>query len=173
MRKFLNNVLYSVIANGISFLVSIVTTLLIPKFVGIEIYSYYQLYIFYITYVAVFNLGLNDGIYLKIGGKDYDKLNKRLYSTQFWYLFIFEIIIYTLLYLCNNYVSEVGNSTVISFVCIAAMIINPRYVLTYILMGTGRTKEYSFVTVLEKVFTIILILIAIKIGWISLNVILL
>lgn len=46
MRKFLNNVLYSVIANGISFLVSIVTTLLIPKFVGIEIYSYYQLYIF-------------------------------------------------------------------------------------------------------------------------------
>ncbi|MFR4520791.1 MAG: hypothetical protein ACLT40_12635, partial [Fusobacterium sp.] len=68
MRKFLNNVLYSVIANGISFLVSIVTTLLIPKFVGIEIYSYYQLYIFYITYVAVFNLGLNDGIYLKIGG---------------------------------------------------------------------------------------------------------
>ena len=75
---FIKKVLYVVGANAISLIVSLLTTLVLPKFFGdaVEQYGYYQIYIFYVGYIGFFHLGLCDGIYLRDAGKRYESLDK-------------------------------------------------------------------------------------------------
>ena len=49
------------------------------KLIGVEKYGYWQLYLFYTSYVGFFQLGWNDGIYLRYGGEDYNNLDKGLF----------------------------------------------------------------------------------------------
>ena len=96
--------------------------LVIPKLVGVETYGYYQLYIFYTSYVGVLYFGWCDGIYLRLGGKYYKDLDKPLYSTQFRLLGLMEIIIYLCIFLgLLVFVKDINKHFVIGAVCIAAV----------------------------------------------------
>ena len=61
------NIIYAIGAQALSMLLSILMALFLPKVLGIREYSYWQLFIFYISYAGFFHLGLNDGVYLKQG----------------------------------------------------------------------------------------------------------
>lgn len=75
-RKLLNDLLTAFGAQGVSFACSVVMTLLVPKILGIEEFGYWQLFVFYTSYVSFFQLGLNDGIYLQHGGEGRDEDRK-------------------------------------------------------------------------------------------------
>lgn len=47
---------------------SLITSLLIPKYMGTETYGYWQIYYFYLNYINFITLGYNDGIVLRYGG---------------------------------------------------------------------------------------------------------
>ena len=80
------NLSYTVLANGTNTLVSMVLVLFVPKVLGVTEYAYWQLYLFYASYVGFFHLGWADGVYLKFGGKEYESLDKQYFNTQFWLL---------------------------------------------------------------------------------------
>lgn len=82
-NKLINNIIYAFFAQGVSLLLSVVMSLIVPKVLGVEQFGYWQLFIFYAGYVGFFHFGLNDGIYLKLGGSDYDNLDYNLLGTQF------------------------------------------------------------------------------------------
>lgn len=69
------NLAYAVIAQGIGLLSSILTSLVLPKFLGVEDYAYWQLFLLYSSYSGFALLGLNDGIYLRLGGKRYSEID--------------------------------------------------------------------------------------------------
>ena len=69
------NLAYAVVAQGIGLLSSILTSLVLPKFLGVEDYAYWQLFLLYSSYSGFALLGLNDGIYLRLGGKRYSEVN--------------------------------------------------------------------------------------------------
>ncbi len=93
IKNVFQNVSYSVLANGINTLVSMVLVFIVPKALGVREYSYWQLYTFYVTYTGFFHFGWADGIYLKFGGKKYEELDKTYFNRQFWLLTFFEILI--------------------------------------------------------------------------------
>ncbi len=66
---------YAVVAQGIGLLSSILTSLVLPKFLGVEDYAYWQLFLLYSSYSGFALLGLNDGIYLRLGGKRYSEVD--------------------------------------------------------------------------------------------------
>ena len=57
---FLKNIIMAFSAQGLSLIISIMMSLVMPYFLGVVDYSYWQLYIFYIGYVGFFHFGLND-----------------------------------------------------------------------------------------------------------------
>ena len=57
-------------------------SLVIPKLLGKEQYSYWQLFLFYSSYVGFLAFGFNDGLYLKHGGENYDDLNHKFIGSQ-------------------------------------------------------------------------------------------
>lgn len=66
---FIKNILYAFLAQGIALFLSVLMSLIVPKILGVEQYSYWQLFIFYTGYVGFFHFGLNDGVYLRLGGQ--------------------------------------------------------------------------------------------------------
>ena len=65
---FIKNFSYTLSSNLLSLVISTLVVLIIPKLIGVEEYGYWQLYIFYTSYIGFLHFGWNDGIYLRYGG---------------------------------------------------------------------------------------------------------
>ena len=70
------NLAYAATAQGMGFVSSIVMSLVIPKVLGLENYAYWQMFTLYSSYTGFAALGVNDGIYLRLGGMRYGELDK-------------------------------------------------------------------------------------------------
>ena len=100
--KLISNFTYSLTSNLVSMIISSLMILIVPKLIGIKEYGYWQLYLFYSSYVGFLHFGWNDGIYLRYGGKEYDELDKKLFFSQFYMLFISQLIIAVMVYISLN-----------------------------------------------------------------------
>ena len=61
---------------------NILMSLIFPKLLTIEDFGYWQLFLFYSSYVGFFHFGINDGIYLRYGGKNLETINKDILNSQ-------------------------------------------------------------------------------------------
>ena len=63
---FISNIFNSMTVNASRIIITFVLTLVLPKFLGEADYSYWQLYLFYFTYLAYTSLGWCEGTYLNV-----------------------------------------------------------------------------------------------------------
>lgn len=163
--KFFANFSYTFIANIFQMVVSAIVTLVLPRYYNVEVYSYWQLYLLYYSYIGIFHLGWSDGIYLRYAGKRYEELDKRLFSSQFWYLVIMYLFlsmgIYTLI---AAFFSIQFNLQILIYVFIAGLFVVPRTTLFYILQGTNRISDFAKMNILEKLAFVSLLLIFFFLG---------
>lgn len=147
-KKFLSKIFYSIRANFLEMIVSVVVTLLVPKFLGNEIeqYGYFQVYLFYVAYVGFFHFGWCDGILLREGGKRYEELNKELCASQFYLIIILEIILALIASLVAVCLFGDEYRFVYTMVALNAIIYTPRRLLQYYLQSTSKIKEYAQIT---------------------------
>ena len=165
MTNFVKNFSYSLSSNIINMLVSVLVVLIVPRILGVEQYGYYQLYIFYSSYIGLFHFGWTDGIYLRYGGKDYNELDKKLFVSQFWMLLFLEVVvglIITLLALV--FIKDVSKLLVLISVCVAGIITLPKGHLLLTLLSTNRIKDYAKIIILEKIFFLLLVILFISFG---------
>jgi O-antigen/teichoic acid export membrane protein len=152
-NEFIKKIMYSIGANLLSLVVSLLTTLLVPKFFGVEIeqYGYLQIYLFYASYIGFFHLGLCDGIYLRDAGKKYESLDKNLYSSQFWILTTFSGIILAIISIVGFFIAKNADYRFILYMIGAnVLIFLPRTMLQYYLQTTNRIKEYASITTVGR-----------------------
>lgn len=168
-NTFLQNISLTFFSNIISLLVSLIGTFFIPKYTNVTVYGYWQLYLFYISYAGLLHIGLCDGIYLKYGGIQYNKIDKDLLRGQFFTLLIYlMVIIVFVLTICNILTIDPNNIRIIRFTCIGAFLQVLKTYLLLILQSTNRIKEYSFIIICDRmvfVFGIIVILLKKKISY--------
>lgn len=143
-KGFIKNLNYTVSANFFILAISVILNLIVPKFLGVTGYSYWQLYIFYSSYVGFFHLGWIDGIYLKLGGKEYEDLDKNNLSTQLYFLFLFELILALLLTLYTTFfITDSYRQIILLATAFMLVISNIKNFVLYILQSTNRIKEYA------------------------------
>lgn len=149
---FFKNISYVLISNFTNILVSALVILIVPKLVGIVDYGYWQLYLFYSSYVGFLHFGWTDGIYLKYGGAEYRDLNKSLFYSQFWMLLIFQAFILVCIFsLCQIFVNSADKLFILNMTGICMLISNTRIMLIYILQGTNRIKEYAKCIISDRI----------------------
>lgn len=143
-KTLLKNLNYTVSANFFVLGISVILNLVIPKFIGVREYSFWQLYVFYSSYVGFFHFGWLDGIYLKIGGAEYDDLDRRSLGTQFWYLTITQSILGLMIMIYGG-LQPSGNakSIILIFTALNLIVTNVKYFSLYILQSTNRIKDYA------------------------------
>lgn len=164
-RHFAKSILYTVTSNVLTLAISTIVVLVIPKLFGMQEYGYWQLYAFYTAYVGFLHFGWNDGIYLRYGGQDYEQLDKKLFFSQFYMLILFEIIIGLLIILMASvWITDVERNFIILMSVFSMFILNVRYFLFFVLQATNRIKEFSQLTILDRVLYAVILVIMLIMG---------
>lgn len=143
-KMIIKNLYYTVAANFVTLAISVLLNLFVPKLLGVKEYSYWQLYVFYSSYVGFLHFGWVDGIYLKIGGENYDDLDKRNLGSQYWYLIFMEMIISFCVVISTVLLVPSSNKKIILLLtAIVSVITIAKTFIQYILQSTNRIKEYA------------------------------
>lgn len=155
-KNILKNLSYVFSTNFISLGLSTMLTFIVPKIIGISEFSYWQLYVFYASYVGMLHLGLPDGVYLLLGGKDYEEINKEKYGALFFLYAFFQLIFSFIIFiLYRTLFFESDKYFVVISTLIVMVILNLRIYLLYILQATNRIKDFSVISIMEKIVFVI------------------
>ncbi len=156
MRRIFKNFSYTFIGNFITFLLNAGVTFIIPKFIGVTEYSYYQLFQFYIAYVGYMQFGWVDGMYLRLGGRYYEDLDKKRLHTQWCLYTIFTLIVGGVVILSAFLGAfDKQKQLVIFLTGLSVFNILPITWFQYILQATNRIKENATVIILRSVLFLI------------------
>lgn len=157
---------YTFVSNILSLCLSSVLFLVIPKFIDIKAFGYYQLYLLYINYAWGLSFGWCEGIYLRLGGKYYEDMDKPVYSTQFRLLGLMEIVLCVCIFICSLLVvKDPDKHFVIGCTCFVAIGVCLRLFISYILQSTDRIKEYAIVTISERIMFLLLAMALMMFGY--------
>lgn len=150
-RRVARNLSTAFAAQSISLLISIVTTLMVPKVLGVEGFGYWQLFIFYASFCGAAHLGLNDGVYLIHGGQTRDKIDRQSISSQFAFGAVFQLSFTTAL-LAASYWPGLQEQRRFILVALAGFLIvsNSAAFLGYLLQAMDETRTYSYSVVVER-----------------------
>lgn len=150
-NEFILNFSRVFIANLTALLLSIVLIIFGPKILSVSGFGYWQLYVLYAGYVSLFHFGIIDGLYLKIGGEDYQNLDKSKLSGQYYIVLIMQILI-TIIILPITIINTSIEKTLIFIMLFISMIItNLRGVPLVILQATNRMKSYSIANIIGSI----------------------
>jgi len=165
-----------IFSNLVLILTNVVKTLIIPMIiVDLKMYSYWQIYLFYLSYVLIVSLGYNDGFYVKCTGKDTLKDDKD-FSIRNSLLFqllitaIISVILIILILALGNgekkiiYILIVLNFIPMEFIDISLKIFQANFEM----------KSFSVFNVLDKFLFLLMIIFIIpfkKVNWIALIII--
>lgn len=163
--RFLKNFSYTFSSNLITLMVSTLVTLVVPRLIGVEDYGYWQLYMFYSTYVGFFHFGWNDGIYLRYGGESYKSLDKNKFFSQFIQLFAVQLIFALILVVFAGAFAE-GPDRVFIFQMLALdmIILNVRYMFLFTLQATNLIKKYAVIMVADRILFMGIVLLLLLLG---------
>ncbi|MFT9076388.1 lipopolysaccharide biosynthesis protein [Ethanoligenens sp.] len=152
IKRGIANIKYVLLSQFSYYIVTFFTSFILPGVLGVVPNGYYQIYFFYTTsFVGLMHIGFNDGVFLKYGGYDFEKLPQELFRT------------FMRMYICMNGIETVAVLLIVlmepnankqfafTFAAFDIVAINLSTLLNYINQATGRIKLYSFVVVAEKV----------------------
>ena len=165
VKNVIKNIFAMFFANGISFVISALITLIIPKILSVENYSYVQLYIFYTSYVSYLHYGWVDGIRLRYGGIYYDEIDKSKFKSQITLYNFVQLIMSTIVIVAIILLGFHGNRQIALLavgICMAIRL--PRIMPQYILEMSNRITECARITIIEKVSYLIITIIIIFTG---------
>ena len=141
-------------------------TLIVPKFIGIEDYGYWQLFILYTSFVGFLHFGWIDGIYLRYGGREYRSLDKKLFYSQFLMLAASQIFFALIIvFLSIIFIENANKAFIIRMTAVDLVIVNTRYLLLFTLQATARFKKYSSIIILDRLQYVFLVIILLAFGF--------
>ena len=143
-KTALKNIMYASIANGISLMISLLLTLLIPKLFSVRQYGYWQLYTLYISFVGFFHLGIVNGIYLEYGGVEYGKLPRDEFRSLFRALNLLEVIFALIIFaFAFQLVLDENKKFVICGFAVCMVVHNAKEYAINIFQITNQMRDYA------------------------------
>lgn len=163
----INNIKLVFISQVVVLLASIVRTILIPKIISVEEHGYWQTYLLYVSYISIFYLGFNDGIYLRYAKmKRREMKDNKLSSTLFVFICV-SLIEMLIGILIVTLVASEPYKEIFILVLLNVPMTGLFGTITYYLQITDKMKQYSIGVVIEKVLFIVLLIVSYTLGKIS------
>lgn len=145
--------------------VSAVLILILPKYISVADYGYWQLFILYSGYVGLFHFGYSDGLYITLGGKDLSLLKVEDLKKQFSIFIFFQILFSVLILLFSlNYFQEISKLYVFIAVSIYLIIENYHKLLSFMLLATSNADTYAKSVIIDKTLTVVLLILLIAVN---------
>lgn len=162
ISKLLRNFLAALMSQGVALLCSIVTTLAVPKILGVEQFGYWQYFILLTSYVSLFQFGINDGVYLRHGGETRSIIDKQLVKSQFYLSIAIQSALMIGLILILQAVNGLADKRFLFvFAALYMVVSNAMFFLGYVFQAMNETKLYSIAIVADRVVFLLPLLICI------------
>jgi len=164
-RQILKNISYSFFANLVSLLVSVCMVMFVPKFLSVDDYGLWQLFMFYYSYLGFLAFGWEDGVYLRYAGRDFAALPRKLMASQFYGDFLLQVML-AILTLAVAFVFVSDDNIRLALSC--AILLSPLAHLhglgALIMQATNRIKDYAKLLLTERLSLLLIVVIAIYLG---------
>lgn len=141
---------YSFGANIVSLLVSVFSVSFVPKYMTVEDYGLYQLFLFYFGYVGFLHFGVLGGAIIRFAGRRYDELDYPMLKTQCAILFSILCVLSAGLFFLNAEACIFESA--ISYFFLASMF--AQHVIWYsisMLQMSNRIEESAKLLLVERV----------------------
>lgn len=159
LHSFSKNFLHTFTANVISLLFNALLVFILPKYLDSVQYGYWQLYQMYALYIGYLTFGITDGVHLRYGGDEYDALPKPLFRSQFWFLVVAHLVSDAVIMLFVwQFVQDQNKVLIFAFMCAAGILYVPKTLITFTQLATNRIKDYSKITIFEKLIIMVIVL---------------
>ncbi len=141
---------YSFGANIVSLIVSVVSVSFVPKYMSVEDYGVYQLFLFYFGYVGFLHFGVLGGAIIRYAGRLYSELDYPMLKAQC-------IILFSILCICSiglfwaNFQAAIFDDTII-WLFVLSMV--AQHVIWYsisMLQMSNRIEEASKLLLWERI----------------------
>lgn len=148
----LKNIAYSVGANFISLGISVFMVMVVPKFLNVNDYGLWQLFLFYFSYLGFLHFGWEDGIYLRYAGKSFHELDKKTFAGQFYGIALLQIVLAICITCFTNVVviDPIKNTALLCAIWLAPFV-NFTSLCNFIMQITNRIKDYAKFLLTERV----------------------
>jgi O-antigen/teichoic acid export membrane protein len=172
IKKIFNNkkLIFSVVSQLITLIVGIIMTVGVTKFISVEDYGYWQLFIFYCSYLGLAHLGICDGLYLVYGGKKISDIDKNELKGIFTVFILIQLIIGIGIFTYSTFFEPIfQRRLILQIISFLLLISNSQIFFGYILLATDNIVQYSKSTFIEKMLLLCLIVIGIALDKTSLQ----
>lgn len=155
-NKYTKKISYITISQVVSLLVSALLILILPKFVSVKDYGYWQLFVLYSGYVGLFHFGYSDGLYIKIGGKTLESLNKKPLSEQFNLFLVIQFFISIIIvFFALKYSGDENKKFVFIAIAFFLVIENVHKLLSFLLLATDNSIVFSKSILIDKLVIVV------------------
>lgn len=162
----LKNIAYSFGANLTSLCISIFMVMFVPKYLSVDDYGLWQLFLFYFSYLGFLHFGWEDGIYLRYAGKNYNELDRRTFAGQFYGIIVLQIVLAVLFSSIGQIiVSDPVKRTALICAVWLAPFVNFNTLCNFIMQITNRIKDYAKLLLTERIvffFAVVLFLLVFR-----------
>lgn len=163
---FRANLAHAVASNAMIGAVSALSTFVVPKVLGVEEYGYWQLSVFYGSYVLLLQFGAGDGANLRYGGFTRRRIATRALGPQAILLLLLTTVLGLGLFLAAPWMTEVPERVwVIRFTAAFAMIANIRHFVLVQLQAVADFRAYSRNTVADRLAFVVLVAAMLLLGF--------
>lgn len=159
IRTLLKNVSYTITSNALSLLISVVTLLIIPRYISTTTYGEWQLFLFYVSYLGIFHLGWADGIYLRYAGCKQQEINSVDFRGQLSGIAVLQVFFTVLLFVYYSF--HTIDNTVNEYILVLAgtllLLVNINNVYSLILQATNQIKRYAILNSISRIVFFVII----------------
>lgn len=151
------NILRVTAANIAHFGSSFIVGFVLPAVLTVSAYGHYKEYTLYISFVYLFNLGFNDGIYIKYGGENPEKVNRKELHSEHNFVRLFQFIMFIPVLIFSIVIRDM----VLLFFSFSTFFITMNTFHQNYTQAVGMFKTFSNGNILKSVFYISSLLIGV------------
>lgn len=151
MKDILKNISYSFGVNVFSLCISAFMVIIVPKFLTVDEYGMWQLFLFYSSYLGFLHFGWEDGIYLRYAGEKFEELDAKLFSGQFYGIIILQFItMIIVIVFAMIFVDDFIKRNVLLCAISLTVFVNFNNCCNFIMQITNRIKDYAKLIFTER-----------------------
>ena len=151
IRTGAQKVVITVFTQSVILGLSFITGFILPKIMGPEEFGYWQIYLFYLGYLNLFGLGLNDGIGLFYGGYEYERLPFQRIRASMRVFFIYLIVVTAVLFTAFSFTRDPTRQGIYQVLALSVPSICLQCIVLTVFLSVGKTGVYNVVNLLLKV----------------------
>lgn len=135
----------------------LIKSLVLPIFLSIEDFAFWQIYLLYTGYIAVFSFGFNDGLLVRYGKYDFNKLPLNLVGRSIKYFMFLIIALTSFIILISLLIPYNDKTLLFIFITLNIPLVVLNGIFLFLLQSTNQIKKYSVYSVIDKFIMIITI----------------